>query len=99
MIEVRCMIKTSILKRRNMLLGIAKLSAYTSSIFLSANISGFLRVGVAKSKSIAVSPRDVKSGIFEGDLDGARPTFQHFTSLGAPPSSHSYKLRAKLSTV
>lgn len=59
---------------------------------MSAN-SGFLRVGVTKSKSTAVSPRDVKSGILEGESDGVRPTFQHFMSLGAPPSSHSYKLR------
>lgn len=66
--------------------------ARTSLILLSANISGFLRVGVAKSKSIAASPRDAKPGIFEGELDGARPTFQHFTSLGVLPRSHSYKL-------
>ena len=76
-----------------MLFGITKLWACTSSVFLLTNISGFLRVGVAKSKSTAVSPREVKSGIFEGELDGARPTFQHFTSLGASPRSHSYKLR------
>lgn len=95
------MIETSVLRRKHIARSsrfeIAKLPACTSSMLLSANISGFLRVGVVKSKSTAVSPRDVKSGIFEGELDGARPTFQHFTSLGAPPSSHSYKLRAKLS--
>lgn len=73
-----------------------KLETCTSSMFFSQNSSGLLKVGVAKSKSTAISPRDVKSGIFEGELDGARPTFQHFTSLGTPSSSHSYKLQREV---
>lgn len=68
-------------------------SVRTSLMFLSANSSGLFKVAVTKSKSTAISPRDVKSGICLGELDGARPTCQHFTSFGEPPSSHSYKLR------
>lgn len=56
-------------------------------------ISGLQRVGVAKSKSTAVSPKEVKSGILDGEPNGTRPTFQLLISLGLLPSSHSYKLR------
>lgn len=49
-------------------------------------------MGVAKSKSTAVSPREEKSGIFDGELIGTRPTFQDFMILGLLPTSQSYKL-------
>lgn len=59
---------------------------------LPINSSGLRRVGVAKSKSTAMSPKDVKSGILDGEPNGTRPTFQDFRNFGLLPTSHSYKL-------
>ena len=62
-------------------------------IFTSITLSDSARkVGVAKSKSTAVSPRDAKLGIFEGDIEGVGPTFHVFSIFGVFPIPHSYKL-------
>ena len=52
-----------------------------------------LTVGVAKSKSTAISPSAAKFGILDDDIDGLGPTFQVLISFGVFPTSHSNSLQ------